>query len=151
MAAKNKPKIAAPKRRKTKVIVQDKEELYYMGISNPIEVRRTILECARDMVHFLQLFEKFRIIREEKKEAIKILKKQIKDINGLTNQLKTALPKVSVRAAETKKEKLEIKHEPLDQKETAEAPRKEMPDLTVDDIEALEKELREIEEKLNFL
>ncbi len=157
MAAK-KAKKAAPKRaaRKSvkKQIAPIKPEVLYMGISNPVDVRRSILECARDMVHFLQMFEKFRVIREEKKEAAAILKKQIKELNTLVNKFKAALPKTNIRTG-IKKPKTEFeapieKHEEK-AAEKAQESNSEIPEINMDDIEALEAELHEIEDKLNFL
>ncbi|MBS3112651.1 hypothetical protein J4418_01025 [Candidatus Woesearchaeota archaeon] len=147
--------VKSPKKtiRKTENVSFAKEEIFYMGISNPIEIRRNILESARDMVQFLQMFEKFRIIREEKKQATLILKKQIKDLNIITNKLKARLPKASMRY-KTEKEKtpepaiIENKKVEI----TKETPiRSEMPDIDINDIEALETELKDIEDKLHFL
>lgn len=156
MAAK-KAKRAAPKKaaRKSMKTAPVKPEVLYMGISNPVDVRRNILECARDMVHFLQMFEKFRIIREEKKEAAVILKKQIKELNTLINKFKAALPKTTVRTG-IKKPKIELEEAPVERHEekAAEKPQEgssEIPEIKMDDIEALEAELHEIEDKLNFL
>lgn len=134
-----------------KKIVESKNEVFYMGISNPIEIRKNILESARDMVQFLQMFEKFRIIREEKKQATILLKKHIKELNILTNKLKVALPKTSFRTKSKTEETPEIK-EPQKIEIIEEEPKKsEIPDIDIDDIEALESELKEIEDKLNFL
>ncbi|MFA5141357.1 MAG: hypothetical protein WC471_00085 [Candidatus Woesearchaeota archaeon] len=152
MATKKKAVKAVKRTVKRKALVEDKPELLYMGINNPIEIRRTVLECARDMVHFLQMFEKFRLIREEKKEAIRILKKEMKDLSTLMNKLKLIMPKASVRTEVHKEEVVKEAKEAREGKPKAfEMPKQEMPDLTVDDIDALESELKEIEEKLNFL
>ncbi len=152
-AKKTAPKKAARKNVK-RLVAPIKSEVLYMGISNPVDVRRSILECARDMVHFLQMFEKFRVIREEKKEATVILKKQIKELNTLINKFKAALPKTNIRTG-IKKPKIEFeapaeKHEEK-AAEKAQENSSEIPDINVDDIEALEAELHEIEDKLNFL
>lgn len=161
MAAKKKAKKKATKRKrvkKKKVVkrrkakkLPEKAEVYYMGIPNPVEIRKNILESARDMVQFLQMFEKFRIIREEKKQASALLKKHVRELTTLTNKIKTMLPKTSLR---TKSKKIEP--EKIEKVETIEAlkeaPQKsELPDIDVDDIEELETELRDIEDKLNFL
>ena len=124
-----------------------------MGISNPIEVRRNVLESARDMVQFLQMFEKFRIIREEKKQATILLKKHVNELRILTNKLKTSLPKASMRFRPEKEEmqKIEVKEDEKIVVVKEAQVKSEIPDIDIDDIEALETELRDIEDKLNFL
>ena len=136
--------------KRTRKVQPTEDQLFYMGIPNPIEVRRNILESARDMVHFLQLFERFRLIREEKKLASKLLRRHVKELTTLVNKLKAVLPKTSIRA-KSKKEEMERIETPGKIKVIKEPETSEIPDLSIDDIEALETELKAIEGKLNFL
>ncbi|MBW2963404.1 hypothetical protein KY306_01360 [Candidatus Woesearchaeota archaeon] len=51
----------------------EKKEIFYVGVQDPVEVRRNVLEVSRDMVQFLQQHQKLTSVRNEKTEAIKHL------------------------------------------------------------------------------
>jgi len=131
----------------------------YMAISKPIMVRKLVLESARDMVQFLQLFEKFKSVREQRSQATQKLKQELKALSNLINKLKQSLPKTSIHARNEARQDLieEIKPEKVSKKSLKQnnskipEPEPFAPEIEIDDIEMLERELREIEDKLNFL
>lgn len=86
------------------------DEVFHVGVKNPTELRRGILENSRDMVKFLKRYEKIKDIREEKKQAIKRLKKDSKDIREAINKLKEHLPRTKLRA-KVKERELEFECE----------------------------------------
>jgi len=75
----------------------DKEEIFYVGIRDPIEIRRSLLESSKDMVHSLQRFERFKSVRKEKHESIQELKELMGHIKKLVTQLKSVLPENDLR------------------------------------------------------
>src|SRR3989338_4757166 len=71
-----------------------KKHAYYAGLSEPIEVRKSILEASREVLQSLQQFDKFSAVRREKKQAIADLKSNVSEINRLFTELKSHLPNV---------------------------------------------------------
>ncbi|MBW2992124.1 hypothetical protein KY345_02810, partial [Candidatus Woesearchaeota archaeon] len=76
---------------------EEKPDVLYVGVQNPIEIRRTILEATKDVVEILQKYERFRAVREEKIKTVNSLREQVKEITKLVAKLKSELPKVDVR------------------------------------------------------
>jgi len=119
-----------------------KEESYFVGVSDPIEVRRNILESSKNMIHVLQKYERFKTLREKKIENITRLNQTIKEINTLISKLKAELPKPPKRKKAFKEEKEEeVKGKPTERKPTKEK----------SELEKLEEELNKVEEKLTHL
>jgi proline dehydrogenase len=58
------------------------EEVYFIGIEDPVELRRNILESCKDLIEVLQMYEKFKETRELKKSYIERLKKDVKTISS---------------------------------------------------------------------
>ena len=72
---------------------KEKEPDYVIRIHDPKIVRKDILESLREVIIFMQGYEKFKKIQEEKVNTISLLKEQIKELNTLVNhQLKKYLP-----------------------------------------------------------
>jgi TolA-binding protein len=77
--------------------VKKEQDVLYVGLSDPIELRRTILEATKDAVEMLQKYEKFRAVREEKVATINQLQEQLREIAKLVAKLKAEMPKVDIR------------------------------------------------------
>ena len=75
-----------------KKTVKGQDSLFYVGIREPAEVHRTILECARDSIHLLQQHEKVKAIREEKIQTVVKLDMEVKQLRALVNKLKVHFP-----------------------------------------------------------
>jgi hypothetical protein len=139
------------------------EEAFYVGIKDPIEIRRSILESSKDIVQFLQRAERFKAVRAEKAEQFAKLKEISKEIQGMIRKLRTALPKTKIRISlyerkEKIKEEAEKKKKGKIKEEKAapakvkkkEAPPEEKKE-EASELEKLESELGEIESRLSRL
>jgi len=136
------------KNKKTK---NPEKELYYVGIQEPVEIRRSLLESSRELLQFLQRYEKFKAVRNEKRESVALLKAQMRDVSSLLNDLKKVLPTTTLRAQDRNETpKISKKKEEPVKIIIPPAPTipQEHPD---DDVDKLQKELNDIENKLNTL
>jgi uncharacterized membrane protein YkoI len=137
-------------------------DVFYVGVTEPIEIRRNILECSKDIIQYLQRFEKFKQVRLEKEEEIRKLKETTHDIRVMVRKLKAALPKTKLRAMLHKHEEEVMMSAPVE-KETKAAKKKaskkseektaqeRVPERHVTELEKLESELGEIESRLTRL
>lgn len=73
------------------------EDVFYVGVRDPIEIRRNLLESSREAVQFLQRYEKLRSIRQEKLQAMQQLRIDVRELRALVNNLRKALPKTKLR------------------------------------------------------
>lgn len=126
--------------KKNVVKEQQGNELFFVQIREPSEVRRSILEILKEILEMLQRFEKFRHIRHDKLIRIQKLRVLMKDTNKLMGELKAKLPQTSLKGAVAKEAKqskkpAKKKEEPHSKKEKSE-------------LERLESELSAIESKL---
>lgn len=112
-------------------------ESYFVGIYDPIDVRRNILESSKEIVKSLQSFEKIESIREEKLKTIKDMKKIMAELELLISKLADKLPKTKLRKA------IEKTADNL-QKNTAPTPGRFSSEL-----EKLESQLRLVEKELS--
>lgn len=106
-----------------------KEDFFYVGIKEPVELRRSLLESSKLVIQNLQKYEKIRGIREEKLKQTEELKNLLAEIKRLNNKLKAAFPRMVPREIPAEKK---AKKEP-------------------DEIRVLEQELSEVEEELRRL
>ena len=131
---------------------QQSDELFFVQVKDPNEVRRNILEILKEIVEVLQRFEKFKRIRHEKIEKINHLRVLIRQANKMLGDLKIKMPQTNLRAVSVREapRHVEKAHHKKKKKVTGEkiekAPKKEMTEL-----EKLETELSAIESKLKSL
>ena len=110
---------------------------FFVGIEDSTDIKRDVLEATRGVVEIMQKYEKFKEARTKKMNEIEKLKKTISDINKLNTRLKSVLPKTPLRiphGIETKKEEKVTK--PVEESKH---------------FESLDKDLKEIEDKLSKL
>lgn len=138
---------------------ENKEEVFFVGMKDPIEIRRSLLESSKEMVQYLQRAERFKKVRAEKAEEIAKLKATIREIHSLVRKLKAKLPKTKIRAklhSHEKKYEKEAVTEKLAEEiivkkpVKATAPKVEKKKSETE-LEKLEKELGEIESRLTRL
>lgn len=123
----------------------EKEKAFYVGVKEPIDLRKNLLECSKIVVKSLQKYERFKDIRKKKIENIINLKGIIKEIKKLNNNLISKLPETKIKAE--RKEKTTI---PKGKKEVeGEISKTEI--KKTNELEKLEAELSSIESKLNTL
>jgi len=132
--------------------IEREDEVFFVGIRDPVEVRKTLLENTRDVVQILQRFERFKQVREEKAQEVLILKNDIKELNRLVNKLKSSLPKTKIRIKLQQEEAAAKKQKPVEEKKKVEK-KQEVPvkKKELSDLEKLERELGDIEGRLSKL
>lgn len=135
------------------------DDVFFVGIEDPVELRRSILESSKDLLQYLQRFENFKEVRIEKQEQLLKLRDTTDEIAKLVRKLKSALPKTHLRAkplkpeAEEKEEipeqkKIVIKKKAAE-KEARKKPFEAKPlEKPMTDLEKLEAELGAIESRL---
>ncbi|MBU0461219.1 MAG: hypothetical protein KJ574_01395, partial [Nanoarchaeota archaeon] len=75
----------------------DTENIFYVHLSEPVEIRKSILESSRQAVRLLQRYESIIELRVKKTEQINNLRKNFRELTLLINKLKQEMPKVNVR------------------------------------------------------
>ena len=146
------------KRKAVKKPKAAKEGIFYVGIQDPVELKHSLLESSKDLLQYLERFEKLKDIREKKKAEMEHLRGIFADITKNTNKLKRFLPKTKLRIdihkkpAKKKAEKKEIPKKVI-------MPKKDMvkkmpkPPVTEEvhdeDLAKLEAELSAIEGRLS--
>lgn len=129
------------------------EHLVFTKINNPTAFRRSELESVKDSIHLLQGFERLSAIRTEKAEKSILLAKQMKELQLLMNKTKGLFPVLAehhpapisepskAKTGKTKAAK-PTRPQPLSKEEQRTLPA---------GLAALEKQLKDIEGKLNVL
>ncbi|MEM2131107.1 MAG: hypothetical protein QXM96_02175 [Candidatus Woesearchaeota archaeon] len=111
----------------------------FVGIPEPIDVRRNLLESSKDLIKCLQTYDKLEAIREQKLKYFKEMKRVSAELDMLVNRLKQKLPQ-TIRKLE-KKENKKIAEEAMI------LPNKRLKT----DMQKLQEQLQEIEEQLKSL
>ena len=159
MAAK-KDKIKAVKvKSKVKLAsAAEKDPNFMVQIPEARMLRKDILENVREIIIFMQGYERFRKIQEEKVAAFVKLRGQLRDLNRMIeDQLKKALPRGKLKAPEKVKLELEEEEEERAQPETLlSKPRVSAPPQPQEqhqeapsELDELEAQLQSIEDQLN--
>jgi hypothetical protein len=73
------------------------EDIFYVHIKEPVEIRKTILESSKQTVKLLQRYENIREVRIRKVEQINKLRKNFRELVVIVNKLKQEMPKVNIR------------------------------------------------------
>ena len=120
---------------------QRSNELFFVQIREPSEIRRSVLESLKEILELLQRFEKFRHIRHEKLVKIQKLRVLMRDTNKLIGELKSKLPQTSLKGVVVKEESRQA-NKPAKKKE------EHQPKKNKSELERLESELSAIEGKL---
>ena len=128
-------------------------EPIYIGLENPTEVRKALLEASKEMIKILQTNETLKEKREQKHQLKTELQETIKDISHLMTQLRTELPRVKLSSL-PKRQLVTPKPAPpkeTKQPEPAPMPKPRPKPIHITEAQRLEKELKEIETKLSGL
>ena len=129
----------------------ESNELFFVQVKEPSEVRRNILETLRDIVEVLKRFEKFRHIRQEKLEKINKLRGLLKETNKVFGTLKAKLPQTNLRATAVREAPKQHKKAHHKKGKKAEVAEEKMPKKEMTETDKLEAELTAIESKLKSL
>lgn len=133
--------------------LEKKEEVFFVGVKDPIGMRRAVLESSKDVVQSLQRFEKFTAARKKKRESIEQLKSIVQEAVGLVNKLKRNMPSGGLRMKPVEKPKpVPAAPKKLKKPETKQQPQKPLhKSKEMGELEKLETELSDIESKLGSL
>lgn len=123
-------------------MAEDKQDLY-IGIKDPNEVRRNLLEGSRNILRLLQRIERFKSLKDEKEELFERLRTLTKEITDLDIRLKAMLPKQAIKRSS----KIKATEQP--KKDSKKAPPAKPKKKS--EIDKLEDSLSDIEEKLKKL
>ncbi len=146
---------------------RDKQPEYMVRINDPKNVRKDVLESLREVIIFMQGYETFLRIQEEKIGLFTTLKSQIKELNSLVDgKLRQYLPRGKLKpilpsklVPDRKKEEsaeLDIpktkvvktaRPSPVERTPALEEPEPE----PVSELDQLERQLKDIESQLNVL
>lgn len=127
----------------------EKEPSYMVQIPDPKMLRKDILESLREIILFMQGYEKFKKIQEEKVATFTALKNDVKELNTIINtKLRTLLPKGKLKPMKGQYEQLDqdLPQEPkvsYSPRSTAPTPQAEH-----DELDELEGQLKDIEGQL---
>ena len=131
-------------------------DVFFVEMKEPLYVRKGILESMKEIIHFLQEYERFKQVKADKEKYIADLKKVINDLNSLVTKLKTELPKKQMKdLPEELKKTIMLKKKEKKKKAKAECvvkeelPEPEQPKRS--EVDKLEDELVAIEQKLSRL
>jgi len=124
---------------------KEEGEVYYIGIKEPVEVRRELLLSSRGIIKTLKRYETFKQIREERLNNVYELKRVMEELALLNRKLKRKLPASKIRNIEFAQDKK------AEQKEPAPVRIKEYAQQEKTRLELLESELDKIEERLHEL
>ena len=78
------------------MIKEQKSQIMHVGIEEPSEKRKEILNCAIDTLEILKRHERFKKFRKEKDSAKNELKITIKDAKVLFKEIEELLPNVEL-------------------------------------------------------
>jgi len=123
---------------------KEQKDVFFVELEGPEELRRDILECLKDIIECMQKYEKFKDLRKQKSDNIKKLGKDIRSISRIVSSLKNYLPDTKIKAL---KENDEIMEKRKSSAKVIGGIKKKH----VVELQKLETELTDIEEKLSSL
>ncbi len=142
-----------------KTIGAEKDPEYMVRINDPAMLRKDLLESLREIIIFMQGYEKFRQVQEEKVATFSLLKEHVRELNRLIDsKLRGYFPKGKLKAVTEEEREKELGVEtklPAKKIVPSSAPKQVIssPALTEEasgknELEELEAQLRDIENEL---
>ena len=122
------------------------EELFFVGIRDPIEIRKELLTSSKNLIDSLRRYEAYKDVKEEKLRHIMELKHVFDELMVLNKKLRNHLPRTPLKAPPILKEMQMMRQE----KPMPTAKGKPMK-IGKSKIDVLEDELAKIEERLGSL
>jgi len=132
---------------------KENEPSYVVQVNDPKMLRKDVLEALREIILFMQGYEKFRKIQEDKVALFNILKADVRDLNTIVDtKLKKYMPKGNLKVVKQEKpaEEQQVKVVPINQapKVVVEKYHDEPVQMVNNDLEDLENQLKSIEDQL---
>jgi hypothetical protein len=122
------------------------EELFFVGIRDPIELRKELLTSSKNLIDSLRRYEAFKDLKEEKLQNVLELKHVFDELLVLNRKLRNHLPRIPGKVPTALKEMRQMREGPKPAK-SAGKPAK----IGKNKIDVLEEELARIEERLGSL
>ncbi len=123
------------------------EDVVYVGIDEPVSVRRDILEASKSLVRVLKGQHGLKETRTTKHKLIEDLRNKVTEIGQLVAEARQMLPKMGMKLPEEKEAKAPKPKIAAAKTKPASIPR---PRVEAH-IDKFEREIRDIEEKLKSL
>ncbi len=119
------------------------DELFFVGIRDPIEMRKELLTSSKNLIDSLKRYEAYKSVKDEKQQHILELKHVFDELLVLNRKLRGKLPRTPLKAPTIEREERQEKSKAKPVK-TSQKPAQNKVDI-------LEEELSRIEEKLGRL
>ena len=116
------------------------DELFFVGIRDPIEMRKELLTSSKNLIDSLKRYEAYKSVKEEKQQHILGLKRVFDELLVLNRKLRGKLPRTPLKAPTVTRE----------EKRPTARTAKPMK-AAQNKIDVLEEELARIEERLGGL
>ena len=119
------------------------DELFYVGIRDPVELRKELLTSSKELIDALRRYEQYKDIKEQKLQFTIELKRVFDELLVLNKKLRGKLPRVPIKTPTvTRAEETQT---------TKKTSSKSTIKYTKSKIDVLEDELAKIEERLGSL
>jgi hypothetical protein len=128
-----------------------KYDEFFVNVSEPIILRRELLESSRLVIHLLQDCERQKELRKQKVTQLEKLAGVMKDIRSLVSKLKTELPDVPSKRPTMQLIEEEPKPVVIKPKKKKEEPKKIVVPKAASALDKLQAELDEVEKELSEL
>ena len=125
--------------------LEKEEDLFFVEVEEPADVRREILESQKIVIGGLQRYENIKFLRAKKAESINKLKGELKKLAKELSELKSVLPSAGIKVISRPRKKAKVvKKEKVKEEKKVER-------MPASELEKLESELQDIEKKLSSL
>ncbi|MBU0460116.1 MAG: hypothetical protein KKH52_01325 [Nanoarchaeota archaeon] len=130
---------------------KEKEPNYMVQINEPNVLRKDILEGLKETIIFMQGYAEFKTIQIEKVDLYGFLKDQIKELQGLVNNLKKYLPQGKLELVVPGEKKRLINPVAKTVNHVPPSTRTDHPTSVASELDELEISLKDIESQLQTL
>lgn len=120
-------------------------ELFFVGIRDPIEIRKELLTSSKNLIDSLRRYEAYKDLKNEKQQHIMQLKRVFDELLVLNKKLRGKLPRIPLKTPTVERD--DIRQTKLVPKQQPKSTIK----YTKSKIDVLEDELSKIEERLGSL
>jgi len=114
-------------------------EAFFVGIKDPVEVRKELLTSSKNIIDSLKRYEAYKQLRENKLEYILELKRVFDELLVLNRKVRKSMPKMNIKSSGEQVEQIT---------ETVKEVKKKAP---TNKLDLLEQELAKVEARLGSL